>query len=178
MSVEPSTTPPRKTRYKLTSDTSYKAIKAKLKKSKETEAFIRSLNHQPISQDSQELQAFIQKHPNKRKEVMRELMELNLFIRLTHQHSLIASGDPLKKAEARKEDLGIGLEWDKLYKDQDNQQSPLHVPARLLTQINVKIGIVNTVDSRKTIVLPDIHSQDAQNITVSLENTNSESVQE
>ena len=71
-----------------------------------------------------------------------------------------------------------GIAKDKAYPPELKEQLPVNVPAKLLTQINVKIGIVNTVDRGNTPRVLDTHSQDAQNITVSLENKDCESVQE
>lgn len=172
LAVEDPTVPhskPQKKRNSFTPETSKKAIQSRMKRSRETQEFLDSLKEQAVSIESPSLQEFIKRNPSKRKEVIRELLERNLYIRLKHQHSLIASGDPLKKHEARKEDLGIGLEWDKLYKDSDHVQNQVHVPAKLLTQINVKIGIVNTVNSTQPIVRLDNQSQDAPNVAVSVE---------
>ena len=146
--TEPSTKLSQKPRYKLNTETSYKAIKAKLQKRKESAEFIASLKHVPQDVQTIKIQEFLSKHPNQRREIIREVLEQNLFMRLSHQHSLIASGDPLKKAEARKEDLGIGLEYDKLYKEQESDALTVRIPSALVGRLSGVLAL--KIDPLKT----------------------------
>lgn len=136
----------------------------------------RPKNPDPISEDKLADLKALPAHKRK-KESEEGWSELEYLYR-THLRRHLVTGGKKDLNFVRSMTISGGIAKDKAYPPELKEQLPVNVPAKLLTQINVKIGIVNTVDSRKTIVLPDIHSQDAQNITVSLENTNSESVQE
>ena len=171
--------PPRKSRNKFNTESSKKAILARMNKSKETQAFIDSLHEQPIALDAPSLQEFIKNHPNKRREVIREILERNLFIRLRSQYSLIASGDPLKKAEARKEDLGIGLEYDKLYKEQESDALTVRLPSALVGRLSGVLALkISPVDTSSTPMRLDNQVQDASKPTIINANSDGKSVQE
>ena len=175
----PSSLSPGSKGHRYTKESARKAIQAKLQKRKESAEFVASLQHQPIELQEFRLQAFLKEHPNKRKEVIREMMEQSLFIRLNHQRSLIASGDPLKKAEARKDDLGIGLEYDKLYKEQESDALTVRIPSALVGRLSGVLALkIAPVDTSSTPVRLDNQVQDGGNTLTVKTNTNSKSVQE
>ena len=176
--AQPTTQQPTKSkRNAFTPETSQKAVQAKLKRSKATAEFVESLKHEPLELSSLKLRDFINNNPTQRKEVIKELIEQNLFVRLKHQQSLIFSGDPLKKAEARKEDLGIGLEYDKLYKEQDSEALTIRIPSALVGRLSDVLALkIAPVDTSSTPARLENQIQDASNTAVINVNPDSESV--
>ena len=175
--AEPITGPSHRKRNAFTQESSKKAIQARMKKSKETQAFIDSLKEEQISFDSPKFQDFIKENPTKRREAIREILERNLFIRLKHQHSLIASGDPLKKAEARKEDLGIGLEYDKLYKEQESEALTVRIPSALVGRLSGVLALkITPVDTSITTSQVENQNQQSDNNVIIIDKSYPNSV--
>lgn len=166
--ITPTSLPTGSKGHRYTKATAHKAVKEKLKRRQESAEFVASLQHQPQDVRTIKIQEFIAKHPNQRREVIREVLEQNLFMRLSHQHSLIASGDPLKKAEARKDDLGIGLEYDKLYKEQESDALTVKIPSALIGRLSGVLAL--KVEPLKTKENPDsVEINGGHNHTVNLE---------